>query len=499
MKLKTSFLSSFNSFLLLTFLLASFHSYGQTPTEKKAERWFEIEVILFKQLGNKDQIKEQFPEHINRKSETENNSKNETDKSSKNEDFFDLLTPYLQSGQSSQSNLDNIQQSLPQCSQKTSNSAELPSSKDVALELEETDLDVGLDAEKAKVNINCFGVSELPAKLNASGNHNSTAPYLINNNSLRLKNINKKLLQAKEFEPLLHFGWRQVGITKNKAIALKLFAGESLEYAYQQANKDYQVKLVEAQLAKEQYPDANSLNGNITEQASVEPLQTSTTILEKTQVELDNDTRLKQQELQLLFDEYNKLSQENTVVSNDSITAVNNKGTKVSDESSVSDERVLAIITELEQQTLSSLLADQSTDNNSSDKTQPFDGKKLSTKTPQMPPLKPLQPWFLDGFFKVHLDHYLYITADFNLFNDSELALQSITGDYDINKDDTNEAGTNKEKSKNFKLINFSQNRRVITGEIHYFDHPYIGMIVQIRRFDPTKPPNEAVTQARNN
>ncbi len=48
------------------------------------------------------------------------------------------------------------------------------------------------------------------------------------------------------------------------------------------------------------------------------------------------------------------------------------------------------------------------------------------------------------------------------------------------------------------KLINFSQNKRAITGEIHYFDHPYIGMIVQVRRFDPSKPKEEAVTQVIN-
>ncbi len=27
----------------------------------------------------------------------------------------------------------------------------------------------------------------------------------------------------------------------------------------------------------------------------------------------------------------------------------------------------------------------------------------------------PIQPWELDGFFKVNLDHYLYITTDLNL------------------------------------------------------------------------------------
>ena len=93
-------------------------------------------------------------------------------------------------------------------------------------------------------------------------------------------------------------------------------------------------------------------------------------------------------------------------------------------------------------------------------------------------PVEPLQPWFLDGFFKVHLDHYLYITADFNMLSQP-----------------LDRSTHNTTTKTNDKLINFSQNKRVITGEIHYFDHPYIGMIVQIRRFDPSKPKEEAVTQ----
>ncbi len=66
--------------------------------------------------------------------------------------------------------------------------------------------------------------------------------------------------------------------------------------------------------------------------------------------------------------------------------------------------------------------------------------------------------WQLDGFLKVHLNHYLYIT--------SNLVTRAL-GDTD-----TSVSGE------------FSQFRRVISGEIHYFDHPQIGMLVQIRRFN---------------
>ena len=47
------------------------------------------------------------------------------------------------------------------------------------------------------------------------------------------------------------------------------------------------------------------------------------------------------------------------------------------------------------------------------------------------------------------------------------------------------------EQELELKPIRFQQNRRVISGEIHYFDHPYMGMIVQIRRHKRPEPEAE--------
>lgn len=70
--------------------------------------------------------------------------------------------------------------------------------------------------------------------------------------------------------------------------------------------------------------------------------------------------------------------------------------------------------------------------------------------------------WQLDGLFKLHLDHYLFVNTDFNLRH-------SLPDD-------------------NMQSINVKQSRRVISGELHYLDHPYLGMIIQIRRFQPPEP-----------
>ncbi|WP_213999806.1 CsiV family protein [Arsukibacterium sp.] len=73
--------------------------------------------------------------------------------------------------------------------------------------------------------------------------------------------------------------------------------------------------------------------------------------------------------------------------------------------------------------------------------------------------------WQLDGLFKLHLDHYLFINTDFNLRR-------------------SNPDGS-------IQSINVKQSRRVISGELHYLDHPYLGMIIQIRRFQPPEPEAE--------
>lgn len=76
------------------------------------------------------------------------------------------------------------------------------------------------------------------------------------------------------------------------------------------------------------------------------------------------------------------------------------------------------------------------------------------------------QTWKIDGLFNVHLDHYLFINSQFNIVNT----------EFNSTSHETNIVDQQQ------IMIPFKQNRRVISGEIHYFDHPYIGMIVQIRR-----------------
>jgi len=446
MKLSVRFFSSLYVLLLCV-------SVGVSATQvNKTERWFEIEVILFKQLSDKKLLKEQFPDNISSVNLPQYKK------------HFDLLTPYLQP------NLSGIKQFIPLCGKKDAQNIFLESLQKIntpfsdaitaiehidnfimpeltakqsalAFDLHKKELasplfstqniciisrsdikEVFSGEQLTNFQLDAFDVEALPAKLNASGTHFKNSPYLIANDSLKLADIKQRLQWSKEFKPLLHFGWRQVGVTRDKAIPLKLFAGQHLNNQYQKALNDHQSAIDNAIPAEQlTFQKFNNI-----EQQEVDGVS----------------TEIKQQQFTQLFN----------------------------DLKSVESADINSLIGDIELQTF-----DELTTINEANMS---DYKQLNVGSP---PKEPLQPWFLDGFLKVHLDHYLYITADFNILGQSLIK----STDNDSDKVD-------------IRVINFSQNKRAITGEIHYFDHPYVGMIIQIRRFDPSKSKENAVTQVVN-
>lgn len=103
--------------------------------------------------------------------------------------------------------------------------------------------------------------------------------------------------------------------------------------------------------------------------------------------------------------------------------------------------------------------------------------------------------WAIDGNFKIYLEHYLFI--------DSQLIIrQQTTRDMPIvqpiENQDLNVISSENgvevidvereteiirtEKQTFIAEILFDQNRRLRSGEIHYLDHPMMGIIVQIRK-----------------
>jgi hypothetical protein len=242
---------------------------------------------------------------------------------------------------------------------------------------------------------------------------NSEIPYLLDQDAFQLKDIYKQLRRSREFRPLLHVAWRQPVYRLNQAIPVRLYAGEHLEQTYQDQQSLY---LKQQALLAEQ-------------ESTIEALVNSE---DNTLAETESINQVK---------EIRKSKLLNIIENADAFPE---------------DINDLLAKTEQDKQLYQTLLSQTE---------QIYDG-----------PTQPIQPWYLDGFFRLHLHrNYLNITADFNILSKTLANYEN-----DALLPDTHETV--------FETINFDQKRRIITKEIHYFDHPHMGMIVQVRRYNRPKP-----------
>ncbi len=457
-------------------------------------RWFEIEVILFTQLGDKNQLKEQFPE---------------SSPLPRQRRVIELLKPFLkpdirslkslisQCGQLKPQRSFFMQASkiapffqvkeLHQIAAMPQTSSDITSFNEAAIEeaslANETIIaktstinessaitsaeaqaiaNVVAQAERAfnpfpfiysqdhlstkklcrlpdkiltqlskqdpKFDRYGFTVDKVPNVINAAENIFSDQPYLLNKDSLQLNNIVKQLRWSKNFKPLLHIGWRQAPKGRNRAIPVHIFAGDNLQADYQKRLAIYNKELKQAKSQELSLTRALSTNAPAT-LANKEPFSKQIAYQQAVQKRISSIIEQLQH-----FDKSN-------------------------------DEVIDEVITQLDNNEL--ILKPSEFEN--------IQAQQLTFNKPQ----PPLQDWFLDGYFKVNLNHYLYITADFNILNKTLIKQAS-----DALKPDQNQV-------TKLKTIRFEQNRRVISKEIHYFDNPYLGMIVQIRRYKRPEPPVE--------
>lgn len=95
--------------------------------------------------------------------------------------------------------------------------------------------------------------------------------------------------------------------------------------------------------------------------------------------------------------------------------------------------------------------------------------------------------WQLDGLLHIFLiGNYLHIDGDFNLRQPEVIKIPLA----DLKQQAENALRTlqNQPGQTFLRAYPFAQRRRVISHETHYFDHPYLGMVVQIRRTDLSAP-----------
>lgn len=485
-----------------------FASHVEAAQSKKIDkRWFEIEVILFSQIDDKSKLKEQFsagarlpertrivdmlngylyPELAELKLQLPNCQQGEYEKSlleqatrwpelypEKSLDEIDLIiesqlpisdsfstdssslnqaqtfNPYALSTQpaqeqqlqdgTNQQNIDAQGLAEPNVAEESlaeeglvEELVELTPEQIALIEQAEeafTDLPLAYTPEPFKKTLchveiqrqdDQYPIEQLTGRINGAEFVDTDLPYLISSSSLKLKDIYLQLRRSKNFKPLLHVGWRQSLINRRPASRVKsmrLYAGDHFQQQYENSLVQYEKSLQQYNESLQQYNESLEQSG------------------EQDVLALNN-----------------KENAEQRLLSDKVAYIVNNLATAPTDTEQ--------LISQLDSDNLFAGMIDSS---------DVMNGSHVLSK-----PEKPIMPWLLDGLFRVHLNHYLYITADFLVSNKDgkQLATEALT----------------KDKTTDWLAIPFAQNRRVISGEVHYFDHPYMGMVVQIRRYKKPAP-----------
>ncbi|ABZ76178.1 conserved hypothetical protein [Shewanella halifaxensis HAW-EB4] len=99
--------------------------------------------------------------------------------------------------------------------------------------------------------------------------------------------------------------------------------------------------------------------------------------------------------------------------------------------------------------------------------------------------------WKFDGTINIYLQHYLFIETDFRLREPGSktvlVAKNELRASANEIETGTGTAETTPQEVTTPYLysIPMVQNRRVRSDEVHYFDHPKMGMIIQIRKMEP--------------
>ena len=109
--------------------------------------------------------------------------------------------------------------------------------------------------------------------------------------------------------------------------------------------------------------------------------------------------------------------------------------------------------------------------------------------------------WELDGLFKVYLQYinrvpYLHVDADMVYRKEGQPGLMG-TAPMHIALPEQGQMAPADAIPAQFQLYGmpFDQLRRIISKQLHYFDHPMFGMVVEVRRYHPPAPPKDEAAQ----
>ncbi|MFT5298541.1 MAG: hypothetical protein ACI9YH_004589 [Colwellia sp.] len=489
---------------------------------KDADRWFEMEVILFSQLGDKTKLKEQFPENTTLP---------------KYKEVIDFLGPYLNP------DITSLKQLLPSCDDPIYPDSLLNQSITLIKEQPYYVEKSLIELEKSIVNIDSKPlINSSPTSFSDGTNTqsnsviaNNTEEYIEQNNTLNLaaetddidslalsqqslalsaEQLEQQKLLLKEAEA--EFSLIQFSYTDETASFTQLICTISIE-EFKELNQSLKNSTYENYtsfnidrvpstinnsedifsdddyLLSEESLQLKDIVKQLTRSQNFRPLlhlgwrqKTKTKELavpikifagENFGYQYEQELHKFQQQLAAAKDQedilHNALYNDKTDVEELSEEALKQKALT---------ERLQELIVKLPNLPTDaiSLLSEVNKDITHTN--------AMLNPTNMLPaPIKPPQNWTLDGFLKIEVDFYLHITADFNVMNMSlaQLATQQLLPE------------NNERKSTKLETINFKQDRRVRSKEIHYFDHPYVGMIIRILPYE--KPIEEVEESASLN
>lgn len=113
--------------------------------------------------------------------------------------------------------------------------------------------------------------------------------------------------------------------------------------------------------------------------------------------------------------------------------------------------------------------------------------------------------WAIDGNFKIYLDHYLFIDSQLIIRQQvTETVQQQVNSKFEVVNSENDVEVINQKVDETaveviqetvLKEVLFDQNRRLRSEEIHYLDHPLMGIVVQIRKIPEDQLPKTEVTE----
>jgi hypothetical protein len=459
--------------------LLSISILAQSVHAQEQEWWFDVEVILFKRNIDAANISEKF-----KQSRLEQPSS----------DLIDLLTPYLNP------NVSYLRAGLPYCRVSNRLAAQKRYEKDFAFPLpvaktiespsplqnrkqeknQQTNIELaaGVYLPKPSINVEFIEwqvpseflcsyaeqidasfsstaikllqevisnkspskqIKRVPEKINGIEWHQRRSAFLLPRLTTHMDDLYEKIKKQRDITPILHLNWRQeVKFGRDKGKTFRLFAGENFAHQF----------------------DANGF-----------PLVDDTDSLFDGLHPPSDEFYVPEQELVGLTPEQRqRLKTRN----NDTRTEV---------------------VTEDLFARIEFALADET----------PFNIDQVDAKTElqaaNTDPAMLKEIWQLDGGITVYLRNigrvpYLHIDSNLDFRQpmfDSNKAPQIAGTSDDFSKQDVI-VGNNLQQPGHLKpnslqpnflhSVNFNQLRRVISKQVHYFDHPLFGMVVRINRYE---------------